>query len=349
MKAFALIHPKSIEDATRLLAEGGSLDAIRPMGGGQDLLGTLKDYILTPDTVVDLKRIPNLDKINFDRKKGLRLGALVTITELGENADVKAHFPALAEAAHSVATLQIRNQGTVGGNLCQRPRCWYYRNERIVCLKKGGDKCYAAGDSAENKYHAILGGGPSYIVHPSDLAPVLVCLGATLTISGPKGQKRELPVEQFFTLPSQSDVTHENILKQGEIVTEVFVPSSALAARSTYLKFREKNSLDWALSSVAMALETDGTLVKNASIVLGGVAPIPWRAKSAEAALHGQALSEATFLAASEAATDGAKPLSQNGYKVPLTQALVRRAARLVAGGPRKAFDGGEEGAAWLA
>jgi xanthine dehydrogenase YagS FAD-binding subunit len=349
MKAFALIHPKSIDDATRLLAEGGTLDAIRPMGGGQDLLGTMKDYILTPDTVVDLKRLPNLDQINYDRKKGLRLGALVTITEVEEHPDIKAHFPALAEAAHSIATVQIRNVGTVGGNLCQRPRCWYYRNEHIMCLKKGGDKCYAAPDSAENKYNAILGGGPSYIVHPSDLAPVLVCLGAVLTISGPNKQKRELPVEQFFTLPSAGDVQHENILKPGELVTEIFVPNSALAARSTYLKFREKNSLDWALSSVALAVEADGGTVKNASIVLGGVAPIPWRAKSAEAALRGQSLTEAVFNAASEAATEGAKPLAQNGYKVPLTQALVRRAARLVAAGPRKAFDGGEEGAAWLA
>lgn len=349
MKAFELIHPRSVEEATRLLAQGGGLDAIRPMGGGQDLLGTMKDYILTPDTVVDLKRIPHLDTLHYDRKKGLRLGALVTITEMEENRDVREHFPALAEAAHSIATLQIRNQGTVGGNLCQRPRCWYYRNERIVCLKKGGTKCYAAADSAENKYHAILGGGPSYIVHPSDLAPVLVCLGATLTISGPNKQKRELPVGQFFTLPSEGSVLHENILGPGEIVTEIFVPNSALAARSTYLKFREKNSLDWALSSVALAVETDGGLVKNASVVLGGVAPIPWRAKAAEAALRGQSLSEAVFAAASEAATFGAKPLSQNGYKVPLTQALVRRAARLVAAGPRKAFAGGEEGAAWLA
>ena len=346
MKAFDLIHPQTVKEATRLLAQGGGLDAIRPMGGGQDLLGTMKDYILSPATVVDLKRIPGLNKITADYK-GLRLGALVTITEVEEHPAVRAHYPVLAEAAQSVATIQIRNAGTVGGNLCQRPRCWYYRNERIVCLKKGGTKCYAAPDSAENKYNAILGGGPSYIVHPSDLAPALLCLNAVLTITGPNGKARSLPLAEFFTLPGAADITHENILKPGELVTEVFVPASALTARSTYLKFREKNSLDWALSSVAMALETDGSgIVRQARVVLGGVAPIPWHAGAAEAALVGKPLTDANIRAAALAATEGAKPLAQNGYKVPLTQTLVRRAASALVAGPRRAFDGGQGGVA---
>lgn len=345
MKAFDLIHPATIAEATRLLATGGGLDSIRPMGGGQDLLGTMKDYILTPATVVDLKRIPNLNKISVDNK-GLRLGALVTITEVEEHPTIRAQCPVLAEAAGSVATIQIRNVGTVGGNLCQRPRCWYYRNERIVCLKKGGTKCYAAPDSAENKYNAILGGGPSYIVHPSDLAPALLCLNAVLTIAGANGKTRQLPLAEFFTLPSENDVTHENVLQPGELVTEVFVPASPLASRSTYLKFREKNSLDWALSSVAMAVEMDGGLVKQARIVLGGVAPIPWRAPAAEATLRGKPLNEETIRVAALAATEGAKPLAQNGYKVPLTQTMVRRAASALVAGPRKAFEGGNGGVA---
>ncbi|MDQ2800238.1 MAG: xanthine dehydrogenase family protein subunit M [Armatimonadota bacterium] len=345
MKAFDLIHPATVAEATRLLAQGGGLDSIRPMGGGQDLLGTMKDYILTPATVVDLKRIPNLNKITASAK-GLHIGALVTITEVEEHPDIRAHYPVLAEAAQSIATIQIRNVGTVGGNLCQRPRCWYYRNEHIVCLKKGGTKCYAAPDSAENKYNAILGGGPSYIVHPSDLAPALLCLNAVLTIAGPNGKTRQLPLAEFFTLPSQADVTHENVLKPGELVTEIFVPASPLTARSTYLKFREKNSLDWALSSVAMALETEGGVVKQARIVLGGVAPIPWHAQAAEAALHGKPLNDATIRAAALAATEGAKPLAQNGYKVPLTQTMVRRAAQALVAGPRHAFEGGQGGVA---
>ena len=345
MKAFDLIHPATIKEATRLLAQGGGLDAIRPMGGGQDLLGAMKDYILSPATVVDLKRIPGLDKITTD-PKGLHLGALVTITEVEEHPSIRAHYPALAEAAQSIATIQIRNVGTVGGNLCQRPRCWYYRNERIICLKKGGTKCYAMPDSAENKYNAILGGGPSYIVHPSDLAPALLCLNAVLTITGQGGKTRLLPLSEFFTLPGEGDITHENVLKPGELVTSVFVPASALAGRSTYLKFREKDSLDWSLSSVAMALEMDGGVIKSARVVLGGVAPIPWHARAAEAALRGKPLNDETIRVAALASTEGAEPLAQNGYKVPLTQAMVRRAAAALVAGPRAAFEGGNGGVA---
>ena len=345
MKAFDLIHPATIKEATRLLAQGGGLDAIRPMGGGQDLLSTMKDYILSPATVVDLKRIPDLNKITVEAK-GIHLGALVTITEVEEHPAIRASYPVLAEAAQSIATIQIRNAGTVGGNLCQRPRCWYYRNERIVCLKKGGTKCYAAPDSAENKYNAILGGGPSYIVHPSDLAPALLCLNAVLTIAGTGGKTRQMPLTEFFTLPGEGDITHENVLKPGELVTSVFVPASAMAARSTYLKFREKNSLDWALSSVAMAVETDGNIVKSVRVVLGGVAPIPWHARAAEAALIGKPLDDETIRAAALAATEGAEPLAQNGYKVPLTQTMVRRAAAALVAGPRRAFDGGNGGIA---
>lgn len=345
MKAFDLIHPTTILEATRLLAKGDGY-SVRAMGGGQDLLGEMKDYIHSPEQVVDLKRIPGLDKIAFDGKKGLTLGALVTISDIERHKDIQKNFPALVEAARSVATLQIRNVGTVGGNLCQRPRCWYYRNEHIVCLKKGGFKCYAAPENAENKYNAILGGGPSYIVHPSDLAPVLMCLDAVLTIAGPDGKTRQLPISEFFTLPANSNLLRENVLLPGELVTSVFVPNSPFAARSTYLKFREKDSMDWALSSVAMA--TDGTAVK---VVLGGVAPIPWRAPKAEAALKGKSLTdEAALTAAALGATDGAEPLAQNGYKVPLTQALVKRAAHRLAGGDRSLFASREEDEnSWLA
>jgi xanthine dehydrogenase YagS FAD-binding subunit len=344
MRNFDLYHPTTLTEASRLLADG--YETARPMGGGQDLLGTMKDYLLTPARVVDLKRIPHLNAIQYEASSGLRIGALVTITEVEEHPAIRAHFAVLAEAAHSVATIQIRNVGTVGGNLCQKPRCWYYRNEHIVCLKKGGTQCYAAPDSAENKYNAILGGGPSYIVHPSDLAPALMCLNAVLTIASPGGKTRQVPISEFFTLPSTGVITRENILQPGELVTEVFVPASALAARSIYLKFREKDSLDWALSSVAMAVEMRGDVVHAARVVLGGVAPIPWHAPEAEAALRGQALTEATLRAAAEAATHGAKPLAQNGYKVPLTQTLARRAGAALQAGPRHAFENGEGGLA---
>ena len=230
--------------------------------------------------------------------------------------------PALAQAAEVIGSPQIRHAGTIGGNLCQRPRCWYYRNEHIVCLKKGGDRCYAAG--GENKYNAILGGGPSYIVHPSDTATALVALGASVTIAGPNGM-RNVPLEQFFILPTQN-VTRENILKPDEIVTAILVPTSPLAARSVYLKFREKMSMDWAMAACAVSLTTSNGVVTDSRIVLGGVAPIPWRVPKAEAALKGQAVNADTLRAVAEAALDGAVPLAQNGYKVPLTKTLVRRA-----------------------
>jgi xanthine dehydrogenase YagS FAD-binding subunit len=272
---------------------------------------------------VNLKTIQGLDHLQLDDKGGLKIGALVTLTQLEENPDVRAKFPGLAEAANSVATPQIRNLGTVGGNLCQRPRCWYFRLENYNCIKKGGDECYAK--RGENKYNAILGGGKSNYVHPSDLAPMLIALGATVTIAGPEAT-RTIPLQEFFIRPSQ-DVRRENVLKDGEIVTEIQVPASPLGAKSTYLKFKERESLDFAIAAVAAAVElaADKT-VRQARIVLGGVATIPWRVPAAEQFVTGKQLTDDVLAQAGKIALDGAKPMDQNGYKIPLTQTLVRRA-----------------------
>lgn len=257
MKAFEWASPQTVKEAVNLLQSAPTDgrdpdDAPRPIAGGQDLLTTMKDYLTRPARVVNLKTIRGLDRIEGDGKRGLKIGALVTLTQVEENASVRRDFPALAEAAHSVATPQIRNLGTVGGNLCQRPRCWYYRLEEAVCLKKGGSECFAA--TGENKYNAILGGGPSYIVHPSDLAPALVALGASVAVTGSEGA-RTIALEKFFTLPSEGSIRRENVLKNDEIITSINVPASAFAAHSTYLKFKERDSLDFALSSVAAAVE----------------------------------------------------------------------------------------------
>jgi xanthine dehydrogenase YagS FAD-binding subunit len=319
MKAFEWANAASVDDAVKLLATGetGDPDDLpRPMGGGQDLLTTMKGYITRPSRVVNLKTIAGLDGIAVGADGSLRIGALVTITQLAEQPDVLKVFPGLAQAAHAIATPQIRNLGTVGGNLCQRPRCWYFRLDGVNCLKKGGSTCYAA--DGENKYNAILGGGPSYIVHPSDLAPMLLALGATVAVTGPGGS-RDIKLADFFTLPSQGSIRRENVLAEGDVITEVRVPPPA--GRSTYIKFKERESLDFAMSSVA-AVVSPGKV----SLVLGGVAPIPWRCEKAEAFLAGKTLDEATIAQAAVLATDGAKPLAKNGYKVPLTQALVRRA-----------------------
>ncbi len=347
MKSFDLIHPATVGEASRQLADGG--DTVHAMAGGQDLLGIMKDYIRPVDIVVDLKRIAALHGIAYDAKKGLRIGATATITEIEQNPIIRQAFPALAEAAASVGSPQIRNIGTIGGNLCQRPRCWYFRNEHIKCLKKGGDKCFAAPDDAENKYHAIIAGGPCHIIHPSDLAPALIALGATATIVGVKGA-RSVPLAEFYTLPTEGSILHETVLKPGDIVTEVLVPVSALAARSVYLKCKERESFDWALSSVAMAIDAPGGIIREARIVLGGVAPVPWRAKAAEAALQGRSITNSVAIAAAaQAATKGAEPMAQNGYKVGLTQTMVRRAAQVLASGSRVAFAPSEGGDQWKA
>jgi xanthine dehydrogenase YagS FAD-binding subunit len=326
MKAFEWSNPGTVNEAVKLLkteAAGDIDEAPRPIAGGQDLLTTMKDYTSRPARLVNLKNIRGLNSIALNAR-GLTIGALVTLTELEEHEGVRKSFPGLAEAAHSIATPQIRNLGTVGGNLCQRPRCWYFRLEEVICLKKGGSECYAA--SGENKYNAIFGGGPSYIVHPSDLAPMLLALGASVTVAGAKG-KRVIPLNKFFTLPSEGNIRRENVLQNDDIITEIFVPASAVAARSTYLKFKERESLDFAMASAAVAVQlADNRTVKEARIVLGGVAPAPWRVPAAERFLAGKNLNPEVLAEAAKIALAGAKPLEKNAYKVPLTQTLVRRA-----------------------
>ena len=331
MKAFEWTNPATVNEAVKMLnvpSSGDVDEAPRPIAGGQDLLTVMKDYTSRPTRLVNLKNIPGMNRITLNAR-GLTIGALVTLTELEEHAGVKKSYPGLAEAAHSIATPQIRNLGTVGGNLCQRPRCWYFRLEEVICLKKGGSECYAA--SGENKYNAILGGGPSFIVHPSDLAPMLLALGATVSVTGSTG-KRVIPLDKFFTLPSEGNIRRENVLQNDDIITEIHVPASPLAARSTYLKFKERESLDFALASAAVALRLAGRTVRDARIVLGGVAPIPWRVPAAEKFLTGKALDSTVLAEAGKIALADAKPLEKNAYKVPLTQTLVRRALAKAAG-----------------
>jgi len=322
---FEWANAATIEDAVKLLQPANpaadSDEMPKPMGGGQDLLTTMKEFLERPPRVVNLKTIKGLHEVKAGDKGGLRIGATVTLMEIEDHADIIKQYPGLAEAAASVGTPQIRNMGTVGGNLCQRPRCWYYRLENAKCRKKGGNVCYAA--AGQNKYNAIFPTGPSNIVHPSDLATMLVALGATITIAGPTPTRTQ-PLEEFFVTPEQN-VRAENILKPGEIVTEVTIPTAV--GRSTYLKFKERESLDFAMSAVAAVIEkaADGT-VKTARIVLGGVASIPWRVEETEKFLTGKPLTQENIDKAATMALDGAAPLEMNAYKVPLTQALVRRA-----------------------
>jgi len=322
---FEWANAATIEDAVKLLKPGnGSADPDempQPIAGGQDLLTTMKEYLERPPRVVNLKTIKGLNEIKSDGKGGLRIGATVTLVDIEGHAEIISKYPGLAEAAAAVGTPQIRNLGTLGGNLCQRPRCWYFRLENVVCRKKGGNACYAA--AGQNKYNAIFPTGPSNIVHPSDLATMLVALGATVTIAGPNPTRTQ-PLEEFFVTPEQN-VRTENILKSDEIVSEVTIP--APAGRSTFLKFKERESLDFAMSAVAAAIDLgpDKT-VRTARLVLGGVASIPWRVEDTEKFLVGKPLTAENIDKAATMALDGAQPLALNAYKVPLTQALVRRA-----------------------
>lgn len=327
MNSFQWANAATVEDAVKLLKPTDPKtdpdEKPHAMGGGQDLLTSLKAYIVRPPRVVNLKTIPGLDKIEIDDKGGLKIGATATIAQLEEHPGIQKKFPGLVEAARSIATPQIRNLGTIAGNLCQRPRCWYFRLENYQCRKKGGSECFAKG--AENKYNAIFGGGKSNYVHPSDLAPILVALDSTVTIAGPDGA-RTVPLGEFFILPS-IDVRRENVLKAGEIVTQIQVPASPLAARSIYLKFKERDSLDFAIAAVAAGVELAGDkTVRRARIVLGGVGTIPWHVPAAEEFLAGKPLNQATVSQAAQIALQGAKPMEQNQYKIPLTQTLVRRA-----------------------
>ena len=326
MKSFEYSTPDTVEEAVQLLAEITAEDvndSARPMSGGQDLLTTMKERILVPKRVVNLKTIPGLDGIEWDSITGLKIGALAKLHEIESHPQILKNYPGLAEAAHSIATVQLRNLGTIGGNLCQRPRCWYFRLPHIVCLKKGGDTCYS--EHGENKYNAILGGGPSFIVHPSDLATMLTALDAVISITGPKGPC-VVPIGNFFILPSE-DASRENVLDDAEIVTQIQIPATPFAARSTYIKFKERSSLDFAMGAAAAALElAPDKTVKQARLVLGAVAPIPWRVPKAEAALVGKPLTDDSINAAAEIALQDASPLEHNAYKIPLSKTLLRRA-----------------------
>ncbi len=326
MHSFRLVHPTSLDEAVALAVDPAA-GATKYLAGGQDLLTEMKEHLATPDRVVNLKSVPGLAE--FDSSGGeLRIGALTTLARIEHDATVRAHWTALAEAAESIASPQIRSCATVGGNLCQRPRCPYYRMEEARCLKKGGTECFAYG--GHNKYNAILGGGPSYIVHPSDLAPALVALNAEIVLRSKSGERR-MPLEQFYVLPADGDVTQETVLTTGEVVTELRLPAAEKGSRSTYVKFKERESFDFALAAVAASLTFDGSTVRSARICLGGVAPIPWRAARAEQLLVGRTLDSDLVRQAAAAALHGAEPLSQNAYKIPLTQTLVERALMALA------------------
>ena len=316
MKPFAYVAPSTVQEAVQLLADRGTA----ALGGGTDLLSLMKDHIAEPARVVDLRGIPGLDTI--DRHgSGLRIGTLVTLDRIESDEAIRTNYPMLAEAASVAASPQLRNMGTLGGNLCQRPRCWYYRGD-YHCLRKGGNVCYA--EAGENEYLAILGGGPCHIVHPSDLAPALMALDAEIVVESASGS-RVVPAGEFF-IGVEVSLTRETVLRDDEMITGVRLGRPATGAKSTYLKAMDRGAWSFALVSVAAQVVFDGPRVADARLVLGGVAPTPWRCRAAEERLTATVLDPAAIAEAAERAMDDARPMSKNAYKVDLARGLVGRA-----------------------
>ncbi|MFZ7110196.1 MAG: FAD binding domain-containing protein [Desulfatiglandales bacterium] len=320
MRSFNHVNAKSVREAVRLLQEhkGGAT----VLAGGTDLLGVLKDRILAsyPETVINIKTIPNLEHIE-EKAAGLKIGALTRLVDIVKSPIVLSGFCALAEAAKSVATPLIRNMGTIGGNLCQDVRCWYYRyphqmGGRMICRRKGKGPCFAV--KGDNRYNAIMGAKACFAVCPSDTAIALTALGSGVKIVGPNGT-RTLPIGDFYTPMGYA-------LNPDEILTEIKIPKPPQGCRQTFLKFTLREPVDFAVVSVASLLTVKDGVCTQARIVLGGVAPTPLRARGAEQAIEGRTVNKATAEEAAEAAVSGAKPLSKNAYKIEITKALVKRA-----------------------
>jgi xanthine dehydrogenase YagS FAD-binding subunit len=320
MNRFEWVNATTVDQALASVTEGAAFKA-----GGVDLLDLMKDGISTPARLVNIRNIRGLYGISED-DNGLRIGPLATLAEVEQHPVIRKKYAALAEAAEAIATPQIRNVATIGGNLVQRPRCWYFRSEDFHCRKKGGTHCFA--QDGENDYHAIFDNRVCAIIHPSGVAGPLVALDAEVEITSKKG-KREVRLEEFFTRPAD-DVRRENILEPGELITGIIVP--ATSARTAYYKQREKESFDWPLGDVAVVLSMQGSRCSKASVVLGGAAPYPYRSKAAEEKLTNREITEGSARAAAEASMATAAPLEKNAYKIPIFEAIIRRTILRAAG-----------------
>ena len=323
MKQFDLFEPTSVSEATDLLNQLGARAKV--VAGGSDLLGgVMKDWVQGkgmpyPEQIIDLTTIPELVGIKSGAD-GFHIGANTTLTDLAEHAELSSQVPVLTQAALSIASPLIRNFGTLGGNINQRPRCWFFRGENFACYKKGGDFCYAV--TGDNRYHAIIGGELCYIVHPSDTATALLALDASATVAGPGGQ-RTVKFDQYFHGPRE-DVLTETVLKANEVMTEIIVPAPVAGTKMAWNKLKDRQVYDFALVSVAAVFTTDGGVWKDGRVTLGGVSPVPYRATVVETALKGKDIKSSVKAAAAQLRTV-ARPMSLNGYKVDLAQGLIER------------------------
>lgn len=325
MSPFEWSDPATLEDALVQLARPGAL----AKAGGVDLADRLAERLDAPSRLVNLRRLPGLGGV-AEADGEVVLGPLVTLARLAADPLVRARLPALARAALLAATPNVRSQATLGGNLLQRPRCWYFRQEAFPCLRKGGDTCFAL--AGRNAYHAVLDNETCAIVHPSDAATALVAHRAAVEIAGPAGRRTE-PLEGLFVRPGE-DVTREHRLGPAELVVAIRVPAPAPSTRAAYVKIGERESADWPLATAAAVLDLEGGICRRASLVLGAAAPVPWRAREAERLLEGRRVDAGAAAEAARAALARARPLSENGYKIPVLAAAVRRALLQAAEAP---------------
>jgi xanthine dehydrogenase YagS FAD-binding subunit len=312
-----------VADAMRSRSGQPGADAVVLKAGGVDLLDLMKEGLLTPRRVVNLRTIPELARVAELPDGSVRVGSMVTLAQLAEHPLIRTRYRALAQAAGNSASPQIRQMATIGGNLLQRPRCWYFRSLYHHCVRKGGETCYAF--AGENQYHAIFGHDGCAIVHPSTSATALVAFDARIELASAQGDTRVVALEDFFVLPAQN-IHRENDLKPGEILASVLLPPAG-NARSAHIRQGELDSFDWPIADVAVVLDLgpDG-VCRQASVVLGAAAPVPFRAKEAEKTLAGKRITDSAARDAAHAALEGASPLSRNAYKLPMFEALVRRA-----------------------
>ena len=333
MNKFSWYEAKSLEDALQQVNSTVSEQLYEPSkgasvfkSGGVDVFDWTKEGLLSPEKIINIKNIPGLDQINFDRKDGLRIGANVTLAEIASNEEIKTNYVALHQAVNHAATPQLCNMSTLGGNIAQRNRCWYFRSSDHQCFRKTGDRCFARhSQTGENENHAIIDNGSCVSIHASSIATALMAFNASVVIVGADGKKKKVLMDDFF-VSAGKDITMETILQAKEIITDIILPAPSKNTKSFYVKHVARESYDWSLGDVAVVMEVSGDSCKEASIVLGAAAPVPYRSVQAQEAMLKKTINEQNAENAAEAAMSVARPLEKNAYKVPLFKSIIKQA-----------------------
>lgn len=333
MNKFSWYEAKSVEEALQqvnstvseqLYEHSDNASVFK--SGGIDVFDWVKEGLLKPQKIINIRNIPGLDKIGYDPKNGLSIGSNVTLAEIASNPEIKTNYLALHQAVNHAATPQLRNMSTLGGNIAQRNRCWYFRSADHDCFRKGGDRCFARhSETGENENHAIIDNGSCVSVHASSISTALMAFNASVVIVNGEGEKKEVHMDDFFVTAGK-DIAMENILQAKEIITEIILPAPSKNTKSAYIKQVARESYDWSLGDVAVVLEVSGDTCRSASIVLGAAAPVPYRSMEAQQAIEKKTINSENAMAAAEAAMSKARPLAKNGYKVPLFIATIKQA-----------------------